>query len=126
MFEIKVELDADAGTFYAVATGFLLPIKNVKHASMLSVGPKLSVSCMFDIYLVHYGDERVGFFFTTRFKTQNMGGYLLTSLIGKGEATTVEILIKTDELVVYHYPNRGSLAVSPKVNDEIITIFQEQ
>lgn len=124
--DIKIALDARPGEFYEVSGGFFLPIKNVVFATTLAVGPKLPATCMFDIYFMTLGAERVGFYFTSLFETVNGGSYLLTHLKGKGEATEADVLIKTDDLVVYNYPNRGTLAISPLVSAEIETIFQDQ
>jgi hypothetical protein len=45
---------------------------------------------------------------------------------GVGKASNVEVLLKTPDLVVYHYTNRGTLAVCPVVGDDVRTIFEEQ
>ncbi len=124
--EIALNLDVKPGAFYELPTGFLLPIKELPFKTVCTIGQRLPVSCMFDIYLTMIGKERVGFYFTSRFETTNGGGYLLTALKNKGEATEVEVPIRTDDLVVYNYPNRGTLAVSPQVSTEIETIFSEQ
>jgi hypothetical protein len=36
------------------------------------------------------------------------------------------VLIKDETLVVYNFPNRGALAITPLVNSEIETILTEQ
>lgn len=124
--ELKLELDADPGTFYELGNGFFLPLCHMKFLTSVKIEDPLPVRCMFDISLVTYEGERVGFYLTTRFTVKNAGGYLLTYLQSKGEATEVEVLIRTDDLIVYNYPNRGSLAVTPLVSDKITTIFEEQ
>ena len=123
---MKLQLDAVPGTFYALGNGFFLPLKELPFLTEVVISPPLPVHCMFDISLVTIGDERVGFYFTTRFTVENCGGYLLTYLQSKGEATEVEVLIRTDDLIVYNYPNRGTLAITPLVSDKITTIFEEQ
>jgi hypothetical protein len=126
MSPLLAPLDMKPGTFYDIGSGFMLPIQEVPFHSKLEIQSKLSVSCMFDIFFVSCGGTRVGFFFVTRFEVQNEGGYLITYLQNKGKATEVEVLIKTEDLVVYNYPNRGTLAISPLVNPIIETIFEEQ
>lgn len=124
--DIVLDLNVSPGTFYELPNGFLLPVKDLAARTSLVLGLKLPVSCMFDIYVVMIDKERVGFYFTSRFDTVNGGGYLLTTLKGKGEATEVDVLVRTSDLVVYHYPNKGTLVVSPKVSNEIETIYLEQ
>lgn len=123
--DLQTNMDMEPGAFYEVGGGFLMPIKSLGHATPFVIDKVLPVQCMFDIYLAHSNGERVGFYFTTRFEVTNGGGYLLTTM-HKKKATDAEVLIKTDELVVYNYPNRGTLAISPKVSQEIETIFDEQ
>jgi hypothetical protein len=119
-------LDMEPGSFYDMPSGFVLPTKTISKGSQLEIGQALTVSCMFSIALVNLDGERVGFYFTTQFGVVNGGAYLITSLKNKGKATTVDVLIRTDELVLYNYPNRGTLAISPLISDEILTIFEEQ
>jgi hypothetical protein len=119
-------MDLKPGTFYDMPRGFLLPLKELVAGTQVTVGQRLAVSCMFDIYMAYLDKERVGFYFTTRFAVENCGGYLITTLSGKDEATEVETLIKTDELIVYNYPNKGTLAITPLVSEEVLRIFEEQ
>jgi len=124
--EIILDLNVSPGTFYELPNGFFLPVKDLALRTPLVLGNKLPVSCMFDIYVVMIDKERVGFYFTSRFDTTNGGGYLITTLKGKEEATEVDVLVRTPDLVVYHYPNKGTLVISPKVSNEIKIIFLEQ
>lgn len=124
--EFVLHLDVAPGTFYDVPQGYFLPTKIIKAQTTVVVDKKLSLSCMFDISLAVVCGETVGFYFTSRFWVQNFGAYLLTALKGKQEATEVDVCVKTEQLVVYHYPNRGTLAISPLVGEEIATIFMEQ
>ncbi len=123
---MKAPFNLEAGTFYELAGGFYLPTIAVPFKAELVVANRLSVTCMFDVSLVHHQDRNAGFFFKTRFEVQNHGGYLITFLQNKRQATDVETLIKTEDLVLYNYPNKGSLAVSPRVSDLVSTIFDEQ
>ncbi len=124
--ELVLDLSVSPGTFYELSSGFFLPVRDLAAKTPIVLGIRLPVTCMFDIYVVMIDKERVGFYFTSRFDTTNGGGYLLTALKGKDEATEVEVLVRTSDLLVYHYPNKGTLAVSPKVSNEIETIFLEQ
>lgn len=123
---MKPLLDASPGLFYEVDGAFLLPTQLIPAGSDLRVGPALPVTCMFDINFMLVDGHRVGFLFKTRFEVENGGSYLMTYLRNKGVATVSETLVKDENLVVFHYPNKGTLAISPLVNQEIETILQEQ
>lgn len=114
------------GTFYEISGQYVLPTKAIAEDQVLTLGNKLSLSCMFTIHFVLLDGERVGFAFSSQFTTHNGGSYLMTYLRNKGQATEHETIIKDDDLVVYHYPNKGTLAISPLVNSELITVFEEQ
>src|ERR1700737_2889827 len=116
---LTLNLDVQPGTFYELGSGFFLPSMDLKLKTEIDVSRKLPISCMFDIYYARIDTQLVGFYFTTRFSVQNHGGYLITTLQNKGRATVVETLIKNDDLIVYHYPNRGTLAITPLVSDRI-------
>lgn len=124
--DFQTDMDMEPGTFYDLSGGFFLPTKSLPFKTSLTADQRLPAQSMFDIYLAHLNGERVGFYFTCRFQVTNGGGYLITALQNKGPATEVETLIKTVDLVVYNYPNRGTLAITPLVNQEIETIFEEQ
>lgn len=123
---IKTLLDMKAHEFYSMAGGFLLPTVDLKQGTEVDVDSKLPVSCMFDVSLAHSNKIRVGFFFKTAFEATNHGGYLITHMQNRRCALGCEVLIKNEDLVLYNYPNRGTLAISPKVNKDIETIFDEQ
>jgi hypothetical protein len=123
---MKTIIESRVGEFYGLAGHFLLPTRFIEAGTELEVGSRLPINCMFDVHFAMLGEERVGFLFTTRFSVKNGGSYLMTYLKGKPPAQEAEVLLKSDDLVLYHFPNNGSLAVSPIVNQEINTIFIEQ
>ncbi len=124
---LKPLLDLEVQQFYEIDGFFLLVNKEVKARTSIQIGQRLSLQSMFDIYfLTINGDNRSGFAFKSKFETLNNGNYLLTFLKGKGPATEGETLIKNDQLVLYNYPNRGSLAIAPQVNSVLSIVFEEQ
>ena len=123
---MKTLLDARPGCFLEVDGAYLLPTQVIPAGTDMQVGAALPVSCMFDINFMLVNGQRVGFLFKTRFEVDNGGSYLMTYLRNKGAATEHETLIKDENLVVFHYPNKGTLAICPLVNSESETILQEQ
>lgn len=124
--DMVIDLDVDPGLFYDLAGGFFLPTRELRKRSTISIDKPQPLACMFSIYFAFHAGERVGFFFTTRFEVMNGGGYLLTTFNRHRKATHADVLIKSNDLVLYNYPNRGTIAISPKVSPEIETIFNEQ
>lgn len=123
---MKLLTDCLPGTFYEVSGQWLLPTTGLSAGSTLVVGPRLPVTCMFDIHWAMLSGGRVGFVLSSRFEIVNGGSYLITYLKNKGPATDCETLVKDENLVVFNYPNKGTLAVSPLVNPEIDVILTEQ
>lgn len=123
---MKTILDCKPGEFYEIDGLYFLPLNEVPSGTEITLGPRLPVSCMFEISFAMRGTDRCGYIFQSRFEVRNAGAYLLTHLKGKGPALDSETLIKDDTLVVYNYHNRGALAISPVVNEEIENIFTEQ
>lgn len=124
---MKLDIEASPGTFYELEGNHFLPIIDIKQGQELVVSKVLPMSCMFEVSILDTVEGfRAGFYFVTRFTVRNGGSYLLTYLTNKSEAQTSETLLRSEHLVIFNYPNRGTLAVSPLVNEEIDGIFTEQ
>ena len=122
---MNIPFDIQAFIFHTVGSEYFLPIVNIKGKSKLTLQP-LPISCMFNISIAYIEDEKVGYHFTSRFTTDNHGSCLVTYLQNKSLAETAEVLLKSNDLCVYHYPNRGTLAISPSVSDLVQSIFEDQ
>jgi hypothetical protein len=82
---------------------------------------------MFTINWVELDGVKCGYLFNSKFEIINNGGFITTFLqSGKGKASNVEVLAKSEHLILYHFPNRGSMAVSPIVNSTIANVFESQ
>lgn len=114
------------GVFYTLKEGWVLLNRDVPRGSELIVSKDLPIRCMFKVQELTFEATRVGFLFTSGFEVINRGGFLFTHLKNKPPATEYDTLIKDEFLVLYDYPNRGTLAISPLVSDDIQTIFEEQ
>ncbi len=129
---LKLDLEATAGIFYdlhteeGVPAGHALFKINVK-AGELTRGQRIPLSGFFQAYILLQEGQRVGFNFVSQFQTENQGGYLVTFVSkAAGKATQCDTVVKTEDMVVFNYPNRGTLVISPRINESIDSIFQEQ
>lgn len=123
---IRLDVKADPYVFYEVKDGYAILQKEVK-AGSLTLGSRIPLSCMFDVFWLIKRGQKVGHYFTSQFQISNHGGYLVTYMNnGAGKASMVEVMLKTDDLVVYNFPNKGTLVISTKVNEETQTVFAEQ
>jgi hypothetical protein len=117
----------DPHLFYELDGGHALLRAAIPKRTTITVGEQIPLSCMFDAYWLLVRGERVGYLFMSSFQVQNSGGFLCAYMEAKrGSANTVEVLLKTDEIVIYHYPNKGTLIVSPSIGEDIRVIFEEQ
>jgi hypothetical protein len=122
----RLFLNAEPFTFYELGEGFAL-FNEPQQAGILTVGPRIPVACMFEVYWLTRNGQKVGHYFVSQFQTVNHGAYVVTFLNnGVGKASLVEVTLKTDTLVVYNYPNRGALIVCPVLSDDLLSIFEEQ
>jgi len=124
---LTIDLDSTAHLFYSTDLGFALYNKPLTQGTVLSVGEKIPVACMFDAHWLLLGPEKIGYLFNSQFQVSNKGGYIMTyTNSGIGKATAVEVLVKTDTLVIYHYPNHGTLIISPHIGIDIENILDSQ
>jgi hypothetical protein len=119
----------DPHLFYTVEGGYAMNRgpNTLEQGTDVEIGDPIPLSCMFEArWLLQHG-KKVGYFFSSSFQVQNDGGYLY-AFIGsqRGTADRVEILLKTEDLVVFHYPGKGTLIANPRINEELGVIFKEQ
>jgi|SRR5882672_1086670 len=125
--EFTVALDSDPHFFYSTEAGFALYLKKLKQGTVLQVGARIPVLCLFKAHWLILDGEKVGYVFDSEFQVSNKGGYIMAFLEkGVGKAATVEVLVKTDTLVIYNFPNRGTLVVSPHIGADVLNILNEQ
>lgn len=93
----------------------------------LQVGEQIPLDCMFEAFWLTRNGKKVGYFFRSSFQVANEGGYICAFMASqRGTADRVEVLLKTEDLIVFHYPSKGTILVSPHVAAELSVIFQEQ
>ena len=124
---IEPRIDYEAEIFYETMAGVVYPITPVKAKTKLTQGRRIPLTGMFELYeMLGHQDLLVGYLFKSSFAMEALGGYLVTFLKAKGQADSHEVVLKLDHLIVYNFPNRGTLAASPKVKDSITQILESQ
>lgn len=128
--QVKVSIDTEPGLFFeltdqpGVYATFFVPSKGL---TVFDLGDRVPISCMFDVNWLTRGGQRVGLVFRSTFQVKNGGGYLVAFMNqARGKAQSVDVLLKTDDLVIYNYPNKGTLVVLTQIGPEVTTIFEEQ
>jgi hypothetical protein len=125
---MKTYIPINVGLFYDLSDGIFLPIVEISEFSELHIAEIIpAADCMFTINWVELDGVKCGYLFNSKFEIINNGGFITTFLqSGKGKASNVEVLAKSEHLILYHFPNRGSMAVSPIVNSTIANVFESQ
>ncbi|QRE00288.1 hypothetical protein [Burkholderia phage BCSR5] len=126
---LTAELDMNPALFYPVGRGFVLLSEPVPQGSSIQIGSQLPLRCMFETFdvLTPVEGVKIGYYMQSQFQVENGGSYLLCYMNkGRGKADKAEVLLKTKELIVFHYPNKGTLMVSPDVSSYLFTIIEEQ
>lgn len=124
---LTVDLDSESQLFYSTDLGFTLYSQELKQGTVLKIGERIPVACMFEVRWLLLDGRKIGYLFNSQFQVTNKGGYIMTYMnSGAGKASAVEVLVKTDTLVVYHFPNHGTLVISPYIGNDIQNILEEQ
>jgi len=124
---MRIDTDSEPHLFHSTDFGTALYLKHLKRGTKITIGPRIPVACMFTLKWLLLDEEKVGYLFNSQFQIENKGGYLLTYLNkGAGTADAVEVLVKTENLIIYSFPNHGALAVSPQVGEEVQNVFNFQ
>ena len=123
---VVLVLDADPAVFVTHDRGYVYPLEALPAKAELYLGRQMPITGMFEIYELMFSDKRVAYLFRSSFTVKNGGAYLCAFLQNKGLATDHEVLLKLDSLVVYNFPNKGTLAVSPVVAASVKKILEAQ
>lgn len=124
---VQILIDVAPGLFYESDGAHVMFLREFTGMFDCFIGDRIPISCMFDVYWLMKDGERIGFWFTTQFKIINGGGYLCSFLESKkAKAEVAETLVKTNDLVIFHFPNRGTLIISPAVSPEVLNVIDEQ
>jgi hypothetical protein len=114
------------GVFYSVEDGYAFLLKSME-PGLLEKGSEYTLSTMLRMWDLTRDGEQVGFFFSSAFRVESKGGYLVTFMETKREkATTSKLIIRHEKLMVYDLPGCGAMALSTKVSPEVLSVLMEQ
>jgi len=118
--------------FHELGAGHVLLVAPIPAKHVIVLRDQIPLACMFELRRIVATDGvnstvNIGYYFSSQFKTVNNGGHLVTFMETKrGQAEHSDIMIKTEDLVIIHYPNRGTIAISPTIDEHTRLIFDEQ
>ena len=124
--QVIPRLDCEPDLFYEVDTGVIYPLLEIKAGTRLEMGRSIPVTGMLELWELSAGGKLSAYFFRSPFAMEAHGGYLISYLKNKGVADSHEVVLKLDHLIIYNFPNRGTLAVSPRVKDSLAKILESQ
>jgi hypothetical protein len=122
---LALPMTLDEGYFFQLGTQYLLPLETIPVGSVLTLTPWV-VKSMFRISYGMFENRRVALCFNSQFTVINGGGYLITYMNKKDPVLEYNLLVKTPQVVIYNYPNRGALVISPRVSPDILGFIEEQ
>jgi len=123
---VMPRIRCESFVFVEVDKGFIYPLVDIEANTKLTLGRQVPLNGMFELFELARDNERIGYMFKTSFTVENGGGFLITYLKNKGLADSHEVLLKLDTLVIYNFPNRGTLAISPKCGPEVQNVLENQ
>lgn len=82
---------------------------------------------MFELWFALIDDQKIGVILKTPHQYIEDPDYVAAfTASGRGRAQVSETLLKTEDLVIWNFPNRGTIAACPVEGPELQTIFEEQ
>jgi hypothetical protein len=123
---MRTRVPLEGGVFYSMEDGFVLCFSN-QEPGLLAKGEEYKLNTMLRMWDLTSEEKPVGFFFSSPFKMESRGGYLVTFMEAKREkATASKLVIRHDSVMVYDVEGCGSMALSTKVSPEVLSILMEQ
>jgi hypothetical protein len=133
MMQTAPLIDIAPNLFASLDKGYVIFNRTIQRGTQIKTGGKLPLSCFFDCYPIYLvGDKeqlkhRIGYYFESQFQVESAGAYLIAYFNkSRGKANAVEVVIKTDELIIYNVPNKGTVIVSMDISPALQTIIAEQ
>ncbi len=123
-FVMSPTINMEPGYFYETGNLYLLPFVPISSNIKLDLSP-WNITCMFAINNMTVQGQRVGLAFRSGFKVTNGGGYLMTHM-SQREPKDFMTLVRVPEVVIFNYPNHGALAISTRLNPDVLSLIEEQ
>ena len=120
--------DFEKGIFAPFRFGWILPTVDLLPGQTIFLGQTFLSSFLSGrfVYLEESQDP-CGYYFASQFKTTTTGTFLLAySACKAGMVKESNKILSNDNLVIIEYPNCGTLALNPQVNESIKYIFEGQ
>ena len=118
-----IDFEPQIGIFYKFQKGWILPIAEIKPDYQLTL-EGVFLNGMLTGKFVKHEDITVAYFFISSFTVSCNGASLFAYIKNRaGLAKTCRRVYSDDHIVILDYPNCGVVAISPKVNSAISTIF---
>lgn len=122
---MKFQVDLTHGYFYSTDFGHLYFTHTIKAGEVLELGEPVPLKGLFTMHHVKRGLDKVGYVFGSAFRVLNHGS-LIVAYTSRGLAEEYETLVRLPHLVIFNYPNRGTLVVNPAVSPELRDIMDSQ
>lgn len=126
MDSLKIRINIEPHHFYDFHPYYLYAFQQITPRKIVTLTP-MDISCMFQIYKVERKDEFLGLAFRSGNQVINGGAYLVSFMQRtRAKASQSITLMRTPDIVIYNYPNVGTMAVSPRLSPHIETLLEEQ
>ena len=121
-----IRIPVDSHHFYDFSPYHVYAFKDIREVRRVELH-EMDTNSMFQIYKMIRKGQLLGLAFRSANQVLNGGSYLISYMQKtKQKATNSVTLIRTPDIVVYNYPNVGTMAISPKVNTQMAALLEEQ
>lgn len=126
MDSVYVRIPLDSHSFYDIDSYYLYMFQPLPENRRLTLEP-LDINCMFSIYKLTRKGEFLGLGFRSATHVIHTGAYIIAYMQKRRQSADESVvLMRTKDIVIYNYPNVGTLAVSPKINSQLTVLLEEQ
>jgi len=123
-----IRIPIDSHHFYTIGPYYIIGFQPIPGKRRVELIP-MDVNCMFNIYKMERKGKFLGLAFRTASTVINAGAYLMARMNNRGRKPDLSgstVLMRTPDIVIYNYPNLGTLAVSPVMNSQMTALLEEQ
>lgn len=123
---LRTRIPWTTGLFHRLGQGHAI-VSEPQEPGEYEIGQKFNLICMFEMWELKRGTQKVGHFLLSGMKVESRGGYILTYMESKkGLAGEHNLLIRSPDFLLFDFPNCGALAVSMEVSPKMKKILEGQ